>query len=171
MPTIHVIDADGDLLTFPAEALVNPWNRNFVPRWLLLPQGVSEMMKKQTGPGPWKTLARRGVLQVGDAVATDAGKMAGPRYLIHVAGLTASWRATPNGIARCATNATRLANELGVRSLAMPLIGAGTGGLTAAASRAALEQGLAQFPRAARDTCDLQVSIVAYAHAPHLHLP
>jgi O-acetyl-ADP-ribose deacetylase (regulator of RNase III) len=31
---------DGDLLDQPVEVIVNAWNRNIIPWWLLLPQGV-----------------------------------------------------------------------------------------------------------------------------------
>lgn len=33
---------DGDLLDQDVEVIVNAWNRNVIPWWLLLPQGVSE---------------------------------------------------------------------------------------------------------------------------------
>lgn len=56
----------GDLLEQTGvEALVNPWNRNFVPRHLLLVGGVSGQLKKVTGPEPWRELARHGPLPVG----------------------------------------------------------------------------------------------------------
>ena len=66
--------------------------------------------------------------------------MPGPDYLIHVAGLNLWWRATRNGVQECTRNAVLAAAELGVRSMALPLIGAGTGGLTQADSRAAAWQ-------------------------------
>ncbi|TWT38617.1 macro domain-containing protein [Blastopirellula retiformator] len=31
----------GDLLDQPVEVIVNAWNRNIIPWWLLVPQGVS----------------------------------------------------------------------------------------------------------------------------------
>jgi len=31
----------GDLLNQPVQVIVNAWNRNIIPWWLLLPQGVS----------------------------------------------------------------------------------------------------------------------------------
>jgi O-acetyl-ADP-ribose deacetylase len=39
----------GDLLDQPVEAIVNTWNRNIIPWWLLLPQGVSGAIKKRGG--------------------------------------------------------------------------------------------------------------------------
>ncbi|HEX3658227.1 MAG TPA: hypothetical protein VHV55_20735 [Pirellulales bacterium] len=37
----------GDLLDQDVEVIVNPWNRNIIPWWLLLPQGVSGAIKME----------------------------------------------------------------------------------------------------------------------------
>lgn len=55
---------DRDITTIPVDAIVNPWNRNFVPRWLLMPGGVSAALKRKTGPEPWQELARHGMLDL-----------------------------------------------------------------------------------------------------------
>lgn len=39
----------GDLLDQPVEVIVNAWNRNIIPWWLLLPQGVSGAIKRRGG--------------------------------------------------------------------------------------------------------------------------
>lgn len=43
----------GDLLDQEVEVIVNPWNRNFIPWFLLLPQGVSGSLKKRIGLFRW----------------------------------------------------------------------------------------------------------------------
>ena len=58
----------GDLLEQPVEVIVNPWNRNIIPWWLLLPQGVSGAIKKRGGTAPFKELARHGPIPLGQAV-------------------------------------------------------------------------------------------------------
>ena len=40
---------EGDLLDQDVEVIVNAWNRNILPWWLLLPQGVRE--QSNAGPG------------------------------------------------------------------------------------------------------------------------
>ena len=40
---------DGDLLDQDVEVIVNAWNRNVIPWWLLIPQGVSGAIKKRGG--------------------------------------------------------------------------------------------------------------------------
>ena len=118
----------GDLLEQRVEVIVNAWNRNVIPWWLLLPQGVAGAIKRAAGHAPFQELARLGPIPLGGAVLTGAGRL---RYrgIIHVAGLDLLWRATPASVADCARNALDLAARHGFASIAFPLIGAGTGGL------------------------------------------
>ena len=51
---------DGDLLDQDVEAIVNSWNRNIIPWWPLLPQGVSGATKRRAGYEPFHELARHG---------------------------------------------------------------------------------------------------------------
>ncbi len=46
----------GDLLEQPVEAIVNPWNQNILPWWLLLPHGISGAIKKRGGLDPFREL-------------------------------------------------------------------------------------------------------------------
>ncbi len=124
----HFQIVTGDLLVQPVEAIVNPWNRNFIPHWLLWPHGVSGAIKKRAGLEPFRDLSRLGTLQLGEAVATRAGKLPF-RAIIHVAGLQWTWTASQLSIRRSTSNALRLAHEMRLNSLAFPLIGAGTGGI------------------------------------------
>jgi O-acetyl-ADP-ribose deacetylase (regulator of RNase III) len=128
---IRVEIVEGDLLEIDADAIVNPWNRNTIPWWLLLPQGVSGAIKLRSGIGPFKELSRHGRLALGQAVATSAGKLSF-RGIIHVAGINDFWRASEKSIRLSVRNALSVATERGWNRLAMPLIGAGSGGFAAA---------------------------------------
>ncbi len=119
---------NGDLLAQPVEAIVNPWNRNFIPHWLLIPRGVSGAIKKRAGLEPFRELSRFGTLKLGQAVATNAGKLPF-QTIIHVAGLQWTWTASELSIRRSTINALELARGMKLNSLAFPLIGAGTGGV------------------------------------------
>ena len=120
---------DGDLLEQPVDAIVNAWNRNFIPWWLLLPQGVSGAIKRRGGYAPFRELRRFGILKPGDAVVTTAGRLPF-RAIIHVAGLTAFWTSSEKIVRDCVRNALSVAADRGFASVATPLIGAGTGGLS-----------------------------------------
>ena len=60
---------------------------------------------------------------------TDAGRL-GHKAIIHVAGINMLWRASERSVRDCVTNALQIAYEHGMESIAMPLIGAGSGSLS-----------------------------------------
>jgi len=119
-------EVEGDLLDTQVDAIVNPWNRNVIPWWLLLPQGVSGAIKRRGGTAPFIEVARHGVLPLGAAVVTGAGRLPF-KAIIHVAGINLLWTATETSISRSVENAIAAARERGFRSIAFPAIGAGSG--------------------------------------------
>lgn len=127
----------GDLLSQDTECLVNPWNMNIIPHWLIVPGGVSGQLIKRAGKQPFRELASRGMMLPGTACMTDGGSLG--RSIIHVAGLNLLWRSSEAIVYRCTQSALKLAAEKGLDSVALPLIGAGTGGLSEAQSRLAIE--------------------------------
>jgi O-acetyl-ADP-ribose deacetylase (regulator of RNase III) len=124
----------GDLLDREVDVIVNPWNRNIIPWWLLLPQGVSGAIKRRAGTAPFKELAKHGPMALGDAVHTKSGRLP-HRGIIHVAGINMFWRATEQSVRDSTEDACRCAHEHGYKTIAFPLIGAGSGGLGEARSR------------------------------------
>ena len=98
-----------------------------LPWWLLLPQGVSQAIRRRGGTSPFREVRRAGVIPLGGAVLTSAGKLPF-KGIIHVAGINLFWRASARSIRDSVKNAMRLAHENGFASIAFPLIGAGTGG-------------------------------------------
>jgi O-acetyl-ADP-ribose deacetylase len=122
-----IIIVTGDLLEQDVEAIVNAWNRNLIPWWLLLPQGVSGAIKKKAGFAPFRELRRAGILPLGGAAITSAGRLPF-KAIIHVAGIGHLWRSSERSIRSSVRSALALAKVHGIRSIAMPLIGAGTGG-------------------------------------------
>ncbi len=122
--TINIVE--GDLLDQEVEVIVNAWNRNIIPWWLLLPQGVSGAIKKRGGIGPFRQLAKHGAMPLGTAVITDAGRLPFKK-IIHVAGINMLWRASERSIRDSTRNALALAKENGFTSIAFPVIGSGSG--------------------------------------------
>ncbi|MBE9536637.1 MAG: macro domain-containing protein [Proteobacteria bacterium] len=118
---------EGDLLDQEVEVIVNPWNRNIIPWWLLLPQGVSGAIKKRGGLGPFRELAKKGPIPLGGAVETSSGQLP-YKAIIHVAGINFFWVSTEKSITDSIHSAMEIVKAKGYSSLAFPLIGAGTGG-------------------------------------------
>lgn len=119
--------ANGNLLKQQVDAIVNSWNRNIIPWWLLLPQGVSGAIKKSAGKEPFRELARHGSIALGQAVITTAGRLPF-KAIIHVAGINLLWRASEFSIRQSVANAVALAESAHFKSIAFPAIGAGSGG-------------------------------------------
>jgi O-acetyl-ADP-ribose deacetylase len=134
---VDVVVVEGDMLDQPVDVIVNAWNRNVIPWWLLLPQGVSGAIKRRGGIAPFKELRRHGTIPLGGAVLTSAGKLPF-RAIIHVAGINLLWRASERSIRDSVRNAIRLAQEHDFRSIAFPLIGAGSGGFAQDRTRAVM---------------------------------
>src|SRR3954465_9073940 len=88
---------DGDLLDQEVEVIVNAWNRNVIPWWLLLPQGVSGAIKRRGGNGPFRELGKLGPIPPRGAVLTSAGRLPF-KAIIHVAGINLLWRASERSI-------------------------------------------------------------------------
>lgn len=117
---------EGNLLEQPVDVIVNAWNRNIIPWWLLIPQGVSGAIKKRGGYAPFCELGRKGPIKLGGAVITTAGRLP-YQAIIHVAGINMFWFATRYSIAQSVYSAMSIVNEHSIGSVAFPLIGAGSG--------------------------------------------
>jgi O-acetyl-ADP-ribose deacetylase (regulator of RNase III) len=118
---------EGDLLNQQVEVIVNSWNRNIFPWWLLLPKGVSGAIKRRAGIAPFRELARIGLIPLGGAVITTAGSLSF-KAIIHVAGIGLLWRSSEQAIRNSVCNALKIATAKNYRSIAFPIIGSGTGG-------------------------------------------
>ncbi len=122
---LHIVE--GDLLDQKVEVIVNAWNRNIIPWWLLLPQGVSGAIKRRAGYQPFRELGRLGAIPLGGAVVTGAGKL-GYKAIIHVAGINMFWRSTRQSIKQSVLSAMQIVSTNGYQAVPFPIIGAGTGG-------------------------------------------
>ena len=139
---------DGDLLDQPVEVIVNAWNRNVIPWWLLLPQGVSGAIKRRGGLRLFIETGRTGPLPLGQARLTWAGRLPF-KAIIHVAGIDLLWRASARSIRDSVRSAMDIAATERFASVAFPVIGAGSGGFREADALATMRDALAQVEAAA----------------------
>ena len=136
---------DGDLLDQEVEAIVNPWNRNVLPWWLLLPAGVAGAIRSRAGLAPFRELSRHGPIPHGRAVLTTAGRLP-HQAIIHVAVLDLLWRASEDAVRQSVGSAMTLLSEHHLRSVAFPLLGAGVGGLKPDRALEIVRESLAPYP-------------------------
>ena len=146
---MEIAIATGDLLDQDVEVVVNAWNRNIIPWWLLLPQGVSGAIKRRGGLRPFRELGRKGPMPLGSAVVTGAGRLS-YKAIIHVAGINMLWRASERSIRGSVRNAMALVAQHGWRSVAFPIIGAGSGGFAKDEALALMQDELGRIDSDAR---------------------
>ncbi len=72
---VNLSIVQGDLLDQDVDVIVNAWNRNIIPWWLLLPQGVSGAIKRRGGLAPFRELTKHGPIPLGGAALTSPGRL------------------------------------------------------------------------------------------------
>jgi len=117
-PRIRV--RQGDLTTFEGDAIVNAANDR-----LILGAGVAGAIRQAGGPTIQAECDRHGPIRMGEAMVTGAGKLP-VRHVIHAA-IMGDEPTDLTTIARATAAVLRLAAELGVARLAMPILGSGVG--------------------------------------------
>jgi len=154
---IHPHIVDGDLLDQQVDVIVNAWNRNIIPWWLLLPQGVSGAIKKRGGLQPFIEVGRLGPIPLGQAALTSAGRLP-YKGIVHVAGINMLWRASRTSIQGSVVSAMNIVNAHAFRSVAFPVLGAGSGGFD--------EQKAIDLMSEAFRSCDSPAHVVLVRYRP-----
>jgi O-acetyl-ADP-ribose deacetylase (regulator of RNase III) len=114
---------EGDLTEQAVDAIVNAANSA-----LVLGAGVAGAIREKGGPEIQAECDRIGPIEVGGAAVTGAGRLPA-RYVIHAAGMAPGGAASEASVRACVRASLALAAERGCRTLAIPAIGAGIGGL------------------------------------------
>ena len=114
---------EGDLTEQAVDAVVNAANSA-----LKLGSGVAGAIREKGGPEIQAECDARGPIEVGCAAITGAGSLPA-RHVIHAAGMAPGGEASEDSVRRAARASFALALEHGCRSVAVPAIGAGVGGL------------------------------------------
>lgn len=122
--TGRIILREGDITAEPVDAIVNAANSA-----LQLGSGVAGAIREGGGPSIQAECDAIGPIELGDAAVTGAGDLPA-RYVIHAAGMPPRGQATESSVRSSARRSLELASEQGCRSVAIPAIGAGVGGLS-----------------------------------------
>jgi O-acetyl-ADP-ribose deacetylase (regulator of RNase III) len=122
----------GDITEIAADAIVNAANNH-----LWMGSGVAGAIKRKGGVEIEQDAISKGPLEVGQAVASIAGKLP-YKYIIHAAGMGQDLRTSRNIVFESTRNSLLLADSLNLKSLAFPAIGTGVGGLSTAVCAGAM---------------------------------
>jgi O-acetyl-ADP-ribose deacetylase (regulator of RNase III) len=113
---------EGDITQLDVDAIANAANNH-----LWMGAGVAGAIKRAGGEEIEREAVAKGPIAVGDAVATGAGRLR-CRYVIHGAVMGQDLRTDAQLVARTTARCLEVADELGLKSLALPAFGTGVGG-------------------------------------------
>lgn len=133
----HIGDAairiiTGDITSLACDAIVNAANDH-----LWMGGGVAGAIKRRGGVEIEEGAVRQGPVPVGEAVATGAGRLPA-RYVIHAVTMGQDLATSERDIRAATRSALRLADRLGLRSVALPALGTGVGGFPLTRAAAAM---------------------------------
>jgi O-acetyl-ADP-ribose deacetylase len=113
---------DGDITALDVDAIANAANNH-----LWMGSGVAGAIKRAGGEDIERQAVAQGPIEVGDAVATDAGRLSA-RWVVHGAVMGQDLRTNGDLVRQTTESCLRVADELGAASLALPAFGTGVGG-------------------------------------------
>ena len=112
----------GDITALEVDAIANAANNH-----LWMGSGVAGAIKRAGGEEIEREAVARGPIEVGDAVATSAGRLPA-RWVVHGAVMGQDLRTNADLVRRTTESCLRVADGLGAESLALPAFGTGVGG-------------------------------------------
>jgi O-acetyl-ADP-ribose deacetylase len=113
---------DGDITALEVDAIGNAANNA-----LWMGAGVAGAIKRAGGEEIEREAVANGPIEVGDAVATTAGRLSA-RWVVHGAVMGQDLQTNADLVRRTTRRCLELADELGATSLALPAFGTGVGG-------------------------------------------
>ncbi len=137
-------EARGNLLKSEVDALVNTVNTAGV-----MGKGIALQFKRAFPDNfrSYEAACRRGEVQIGSIFVHETGLMTGPRYILNFP-TKVHWRAKSKlgDIELGLADLRRKIIDLGIRSVAVPPLGCGNGGLNWSDVRSLIEQCLSNLP-------------------------
>jgi O-acetyl-ADP-ribose deacetylase len=122
VPELRLEVVEGDITALDVDAIANAANNH-----LWMGSGVAGAIKRSGGEEIEREAVAKGPIEVGDAVATGAGRLQA-RHVIHGAVMGQDLRTSAELIERTTLRCLEVADELRCRSLALPAFGTGVGG-------------------------------------------
>ena len=113
---------EGDITKLAVDAIANAANDR-----LWMGAGVAGAIKRAGGEEIEREAVAKGPVEVGEAVATGAGRLAA-RYVVHGAVMGQDLKTNGDLVARTTRRCLEVADELGCESLALPAFGTGVVG-------------------------------------------
>jgi O-acetyl-ADP-ribose deacetylase (regulator of RNase III)/ADP-ribose pyrophosphatase YjhB (NUDIX family) len=124
----------GDITALKADAIVNAANNE-----LVMGGGVAGAIKRKGGQGIEDEAVKKGPIEIGEAVATSAGKLPA-KFVIHAATMGMDFKTDEIKVRNSCRNSLTVAEELKISSVAFPALGCGVGGFPLLAAAKIMSQ-------------------------------
>lgn len=153
---MRIILVVGDITDFSGDAIVNPANPLGI-----MGGGVALAIKRKGGDIIEEEARRKAPIPIGSAVATSSGKLK-CKFVIHAPTVERPGGASNRDyVYKAVKAALTLAKDLGLKSIALPLMGAGVGGLSP-------EESLKSMLAAILETSQLDLTVYLYLRSDEL---
>jgi len=119
----RIVLLEGDITAQAVDAIVNAANSQ-----LVLGSGVAGAIRSRGGPSIQAECDRIGPIALGEAAVTGAGQLPA-RFVIHAAGMPLGGQASEASVRSALRAALARAHEHGCKTVAVPALGAGVGGV------------------------------------------
>lgn len=123
-----------DITTLDVDAIVNAANNR-----LVMGGGVAGAIKRKGGNGIEDEAVKKGPIEIGQAIFTSGGNLKAG-YVIHAATVGMDFKTDEVKIRRSYLNSLKVAEELKIKSMAVPALGCGVGGFGLLASAKIMAQ-------------------------------
>jgi O-acetyl-ADP-ribose deacetylase (regulator of RNase III) len=124
MPDTRIEIVQGDITTQEVDAIVNAANNH-----LWMGAGTAGAIVRAGGREIEDEAIRQGPINIGEAVITGGGRLSA-KHVIHAAAMGQDLKTSAEHIRASTESALRLAEELGISSIAFPALGTGVGGFS-----------------------------------------
>jgi len=122
MHTPRIVIIAGDLVDQDVDAIVNAANND-----LVLGGGVAGAIRSRGGPTIQEECDAHGPVRIGESAVTAAGELSA-RHVIHAASMALGGATTTESLESSMNHAFQIANELDVKTIAVPAVGTGIAG-------------------------------------------
>ncbi|MBF0523441.1 MAG: macro domain-containing protein, partial [Candidatus Omnitrophica bacterium] len=130
-----------DITELSVDAIVNPANNQ-----LVMGGGVAGVIRKKGGIEIENEAVRKGPIKIGESIVTKAGTLK-CRYVIHAATMGMDFKTDQDKVRAATASALQCAEELKLKSVALPALGCGTGGFPLLGAAKIMAQEVLKFVR------------------------